>query len=76
MIVWDRNRECCLNEDGEPLFGVNYLGDGKMEDGFQCPYCGIVYTIIWENCVYDRVEFCPFCGKEFSRSDCGVETSE
>lgn len=35
------------------------------DDEVQCSECDVVYAVIFQrNVVYDRVEYCPFCGDE------------
>ena len=40
------------------------------EDGeVRCSECDMVFIVIWyRNPVYDRIEYCPFCGDEIERS--------
>ncbi len=35
------------------------------DDDVQCTSCDTVFTLVWQrNLIYDRVEFCPFCGDD------------
>ena len=46
-----------------------------LDDGpdVKCSTCGIVFTVIWNrkiesvyrSVVFDKIEYCPFCGDEF-----------
>jgi hypothetical protein len=40
--------------------------------GWTCLYCDEWFQVIFNNCPWNEVRFCPLCGKEFTDKDIKV----
>lgn len=43
---------------------MSQLSPYGTDDEVQCSECNAVFTIIYRNDGFSKVEFCPFCGDE------------
>lgn len=45
---------------------ANLLISGNIDDfEYTCDSCEMTFTMYWNrNPIYDRIEYCPFCGAE------------
>lgn len=46
---------------------AEFIVDKDDDEGFGvCSECGVYFEVVFNlNPIYDRIEYCPFCGSEF-----------